>query len=348
MNNDKTLHIDRILEACVNMKGSDIHLKVGKPPIIRVNGDFEPLPTEIITPDLATSLMKSITPEKNQQELQEDGGTDFGFSFGEECRFRTSVFKQRGSTSLVLRLIPNTLLSFDKIGLPKQCKELCNRERGLFLVTGPTGSGKTTTLASIINYINEHHGKHIITIEEPIEYFHKDKKSIITQREVGLDVQTFDEALRRSLRQDPDIILVGELRDLETISAAITAAETGHLVFGTLHTTGCEGTINRIIDAFPANQKEQIRVQLSTNLLAVLSQTLCKRNDEKGRIAAYEFMVINSAISNLIRDNKVFNIGSQIQTGKKQGMKLLNTHLMELANAGLISKSELKKKMKRT
>ncbi len=187
--------------------------------------------------------------------------------------------------------------------------------------------------------------KHIITIEEPIEYYHNHKKSIITQREVGLDTCTFRSALERSLRQDPDIILVGELRDLETMEAAITATETGHLVFGTLHTTGCEGTINRIIDAFPVNQQEQIRVQLSTNLIAVLSQTLCKRKDGKGRIAAYEFMVINSAIDNLIRDNKVFNIGSQIQTGKKYGMKLLNKHLMELANADLISKKELKKKM---
>lgn len=329
------------------MSGSDIHLTVGRKPTLRINGHLVSLDTDVLDGDATTALMKSITPEKNQIELQKHGGTDFGFAYGKECRFRTSVFRQKGNISLVLRLIPNTLLSFEQIGLPEQCAELCTRERGLFLVTGPTGSGKTTTLASMINYINENFDKHIVTIEEPIEYYHSHKKSIISQREVGVDVQTFSEALRRVLRQDPDIILVGELRDLETISAAISAAETGHLVFGTLHTTGCQGTINRIIDAFPANEKEQIRVQLSTNLLAVLSQTLCERADKKGRVAAYEFMVINSAISNLIRDNKTFTIESQIQTGKKYGMKLLNEHLKVLLKDGIINQDEFNYKRRK-
>ena len=242
---------------------------------------------------------------------------------------------------MVLRLIPSRLMSFEEIGLPKICAALCRRPRGLFLVTGPTGSGKTTTLASMINYINETLDHHIITIEEPIEYYHMHKKAVINQREVGLDVPTFAEALRRALRQDPDVILVGELRDLETMEAAISAAETGHLVFGTLHTTGCQGTVNRIIDAFPVSQQEQIRVQLSTNMIAVLSQTLCPKKVGKGRVAAYEFMVVTPAISNLIRENKVYRIESSIQIGKKYGMQLLDDHLYELWENDLITLEEM-------
>lgn len=335
-----TLHIDRLLEACIKMGGSDIHLVVGRPPVLRISGRLRALDTKTLEADDTVSLMKSITPERNQQELQEVGGTDFGFAFGDAGRFRTSIFRQKGNISLVLRLIPSELLSFDTIGLPKICSALCRRPRGLFLVTGPTGSGKTTTLASMINYINENLDRHIITVEEPIEYYHNHKKSVINQREVGLDVPTFAEALRRSLRMDPDVILVGELRDLETMEAAISAAETGHLVFGTLHTTGCQGTVNRIIDAFPVSQQEQIRVQLSTNLIAVLSQTLCPRKP-KGRVAAYEFMVVTPAISNLIRENKVYRIESSIQIGKKIGMQLLDDHLWELFEKDLIPLEEL-------
>ncbi|HPD46132.1 MAG TPA: type IV pilus twitching motility protein PilT [Anaerohalosphaeraceae bacterium] len=336
-----SLHIDRLLEACIKMGGSDIHLVVGRPPVLRIHGRLRSLDTKVLEPDDTVSLMKSITPEKNQQEIQEEGGTDFGFAFGDAGRFRTAVFRQKGHLSLVLRLIPSELLSFEKIGLPKICAALCRRPRGMFLVTGPTGSGKTTTLASMINYINENLDRHIITVEEPIEYYHVHKKSIVNQREVGIDVPSFSEALRRSLRQDPDVILVGELRDLETIEAAITAAETGHLVFGTLHTTGCQGTINRIIDAFPVNQQEQIRVQLSTNLIAVLSQTLCPLKVGKGRVAAYEFMVVTPAIANLIRENKTYRIESSIQTGKKFGMQLLDDHLWELYDADRISLEEM-------
>ena len=239
----------------------------------------------------------------------------------------------------MLRLIPYKLLSFKDIGLPPICQALCRRPRGLFLVTGPTGSGKTTTLASMINYINENFDRHIVTVEEPIEYYHQHKKSLINQREVGLDVPSFSEALRRVLRQDPDVILVGELRDLETMEAAIRAAETGHLVFSTVHTTGCQGTVNRIIDAFPHEQQEQIRVQLSTNLIAVLSQALCPRIP-KGRVAAYEFMVVTPAISNLIRENKTFRIDSSIQTGKKYGMQLLDEHLLDFYKEQVISAEE--------
>jgi twitching motility protein PilT len=335
-----SLNIDRLLEACIKMGGSDLHLTVGRPPVLRISGRLRSLDTKVLGPEDTTSLMKSITPEKNQQELQEAGGTDYGFAFGDAGRFRTAVFKQKGSIAMVLRLIPSELLSFEQIGLPTVCAALCRRPRGLFLVTGPTGSGKTTTLASMINYINENLDRHIITVEEPIEYYHNHKKSIINQREVGLDVTTFSEALRRALRQDPDVILVGELRDLETMEAAISAAETGHLVFGTLHTTGCQGTINRIIDAFPVSQQEQIRVQLSTNMIAVLSQTLCPRKP-RGRIAAYEFMVVTPAISNLIRENKVYRIESSIQIGKNVGMQLLDDHLWELYDKDLIELEEL-------
>jgi len=338
---DSRLHIDRLLEACIKMDGSDLHLVVDRPPVLRIHGRLRSLETKVLGPDDTVSLMKSITPEKNQQELQEVGGTDFGFAFGDAGRFRTAIFRQKGHITMVLRLIPTTLLTFDQIGLPKICSALCRRPQGLFLVTGPTGSGKTTTLACMVNYINENLDRHIVTVEQPIEYYHTHKKSIINQREVGADVPSFAEALRRVLRQDPDVILVGELRDLETMESAIRAAETGHLVFSTVHTTGCQGTINRIIDAFPVNQQEQIRVQLSTNLIAVLSQTLCPLHSRPGRVAAYEFMVVTPAISNLIRENKTYRIESSIQIGKKLGMQLLDDHLWLLFVEKQISLEEM-------
>jgi twitching motility protein PilT len=336
-----TVHIDRLLEACIKMDASDLHLTVGRPPVLRIHGRLRPLETKVLEPEDTVALMKSITPDKKQQELQDKGGTDFGFAFGDMARFRTAIFKQRSNVTIVLRLIPTRLMSFDEIGLPKICSALCRRPRGLFLVTGPTGCGKTTTLASMINYINETLDKHIVTVEEPIEYYHLHKKSIVNQREVGVDTPTFAEALKRVLRQDPDVILVGELRDLETMENAIRAAETGHLVFSTVHTTGCQGTINRIIDAFPVAQQEQIRVQMSTNLLAVLSQSLCPLKNGKGRVAAYEFMVVTPAIANLIRENKTYRIESSIQTGKKLGMQLLDDHLWELYDKDKISLEEM-------
>lgn len=336
-----TVNMDRLLHACVTQGASDIHLTVGRSPVFRIHGGLRSLETKVLDPDDTVSLMKSITPERNQQELQEEGGTDFGFAFGDAARFRVAIFKQKGNMSLVLRLIPTKIMTFEEIGLPKICSALCRRPRGLFLVTGPTGSGKTTTLACMVNYINENIDRHIVTVEDPIEYYHSHKKSIINQREVGIDVPSFNEALRRVLRQDPDVILVGELRDLETIEAAIRAAETGHLVFSTVHTTSAAGTITRLIDVFPPNQQEQIRTQLSTNLIAVLSQALCPLTTGRGRVAAYEFMVVTPAISNLIRENKAYRIDSSIQTGKKLGMQLLDEHLWNLYDTGKISLEEM-------
>ena len=336
-----TVNMDRLLNACVTMGGSDVHLVVGRPPVLRIDGSLRGLETKVLESDDTVALMKSITPDRNQQELQEEGGTDFGFAFGDAGRFRVSVFKQKGNITMVLRLIPTDIMSFEDIGLPKICSALCRRPRGLFLVTGPTGCGKTTTLATMIDYINNNFDRHIVTIEEPIEYYHNHKKSIINQREVGVDVPSFGEALRRVLRMDPDVILVGELRDLETIESAIRAAETGHLVFSTLHTISAAGTITRIIDVFPHNQQEQIRTQLSANLMAVLSQALCPLATGKGRIAAYEFMVVTPAISNLIRENKTYRIDSSIQTGRKLGMQLLDEHLWRLYEMSKITYEEM-------
>jgi len=332
--------MDRLLETVIRVNGSDIHLHVGRPPVIRIDGRLRSLETKSLEPEDTVALMKSVTPERNQQELQEEGGTDFGFAFGDKGRFRVSVFRQKGNISMVLRLIPSKIMTFEEIGLPPIVKSLCHRPRGLFLVTGPTGSGKTTTLATMIDYINRTRDDHIITIEDPIEYYHTHIRCCVTQREVGVDVPSFAEALRRSLRMDPDVVLVGEMRDLETMEAAIRAAETGHLVFATLHTTGAQGTINRIIDAFPVSQQEQIRVQLSINVLAVLSQTLLPRKGTPGRVAAYEFMVCTPAIQNLIRENKTYRIDSAIQTGKKFGMQLLDDHLWQLYDNDIIEASD--------
>ncbi len=336
-----TIQIDRLLDTVVKQSCSDLHLTVGRPPTVRLHGMLRNLQTKTLDADDMVALMKSITPEQNQQELQEVGSTDFGMAYGDKARFRVAVFRQRGNVAMCLRLIPNKLLTFEEIGLPPICKELIRRPRGLFIVTGPTGSGKTTSLATMLDYINDNMDRHIITTEDPIEYYHYHKKSIVNQRELGADVPSFSESLRRALRQDPDVILVGEMRDLETMEAAIAAAETGHLVFATLHTTGASGTINRIIDAFPVDQQAQVRVQLSVALIAVLSQQLLARSDKPGRVAAYEFLVVTPAISNLIRENKTFRIDSAIQTGKKFGMQLLDDHLWSLYSKGMISAEEM-------
>src|ERR1051325_1292812 len=331
-----------LLQLMVSEGAADLHLRVNVPPVIRLHGILHRVEGPPLRPEDTEELMRSITSEDHIQHVRERGGADFGFAFGELARFRVSVFKEKGYFGCVLRQIPSKLLSFEQIGLPPSVKELLWKPRGLVLVTGPTGSGKTTTLASMINIINEERDDaHLITIEDPIEYFHKHKKGLVTQREVNVDVPNFAEALRRALRQDPDVILVGELRDLETMEAAITAAETGHLVFGTLHTTGASKTIDRIVNAFPANQQETIRIQLSTVLQAVISQLLLPRADKPGRIAVYEIMINTPSVAALIRDNKTYRINSDIQTGAKYGMVTLDSFLMEKYQLGMISQEEV-------
>jgi twitching motility protein PilT len=331
--------IDKLLTTVITLKASDLHLTVGQPPVVRHNARLRRLDTKSLDLDDTTNLMKAITPDRCQQELQEKGGADFAISFG-DTRFRCAVFKQKGVIGLVLRRIPSQFLTFEQIGMPDAVPRLITRPRGLLLVTGPTGSGKTTSLASMINWINENYDRHIITMEDPIEYYHTHKKCTVNQREIGVDVPDFPEALKRALRMDPDIILVGEMRDLATIHAAIEAAETGHVVFGTLHTSGAASTINRIIDVFPKEQQDQIRTQLSTALMGVLSQTLLPKKPD-GLVAGYEMMVVTPAIQNLIRENKVYRIDSSIQTGRKHGMFLLDEYMFKLWKDGLVDKEEI-------
>ena len=332
--------IDKLLATVIQLKASDLHITVGQPPVIRHNGRMRRLDTKSLEQDDTTALMKSITPDRCQQELQEKGGSDFAIEFTDGYRFRVAIFKQRGNIGMVLRRIPSGFLTFEQIGMPEAVKRLITRPRGLLLVTGPTGSGKTTSLASMINFINQNYDRHIITLEDPIEYYHKHIKCTVNQREIGVDVPDFKEGLRRALRMDPDIILVGEMRDLETIHAAIEAAETGHVVFGTLHTSGASSTVNRIIDVFPKEQQDQIRTQLSTALIGVLSQTLMPKKPE-GVVAAYEMMVMTPAIQNLIRENKSYRIDSSIQTGRKHGMFLLDDSLFRLGRDGTCAKEEV-------
>jgi twitching motility protein PilT len=319
-----------LLQLMVSEGGADLHIRVNIPPVIRIHGILQRVDGPPLRPEDTEELMRSITSEDHIQQIREKGGADFGFAFGELARFRVSAFKEKGNFALVLRQIPSKLLTMEQIGIPTSVRNLINKPRGLVLVVGPTGSGKTTTLASLLNILNEEKDEaHIITIEDPIEYYHKHKKAVVTQREVNVDVPSFAEALRRALRQDPDIILVGELRDLETMEAAITAAETGHLVFGTLHTTGAAKTIDRIVNAFPQNQQETIRIQLSTVLQGVISQLLVPRVDKPGRVAVFEIMINTPSVAALIRDNKTFRIQSDIQTGSKYGMVTLDGFLLD-------------------
>ncbi|MBM3902301.1 MAG: type IV pilus twitching motility protein PilT [Verrucomicrobia bacterium] len=331
-----------LLQLVVSEGAADLHIRVGIPPVIRLHGILHRVDGPPLKPEDTEELMRSITSEDHIQQIREKGGADFALAFGEMARFRVSTFKEKGNFALVLRQIPSKLLTMEQIGIPPSVRELLWKPRGLILVTGPTGSGKTTTLASMINIVNEERDEaHIITVEDPIEYYHKHKKAVVTQREVNVDVPNFAEALRRALRQDPDCILVGELRDLETMEAAITAAETGHLVFGTLHTTGAAKTIDRITNAFPTNQQEMIRIQLSTVLQAVISQLLIPRIDKPGRVAVFEIMVNTPSIAALIRDNKTFRIQSDIQTGAKFGMVTLDSFLLEKFDAGMIAEEEV-------
>ena len=339
------VHMSELLQATIDEGGSDLHIRAYMPPELRVHGELCPLSEESLTEEDAYNLVREISTDEQMEEVEKNGGADFALAHPDGTRFRVSVFKERKRYGAVLRQIPSTLLTLEQIGIPPTVKELLFKPRGLILVTGPTGSGKSTTLASMLNVINHERGVHIITIEDPIEFYHTSAKSLITQREVGDDVPSFAEAIRRALRQDPDVILVGEMRDLETIGAAITAAETGHLVFGTLHTTGAAETIDRIVDAFPTNQQQQIRTQLASGLQAVISQILLPKlepnGEVHGRIAAFEIMISTDAIRSRIRDNKTNMIKSDLQTGAKYGMVTLDACLTEHYKNGFISYDEL-------
>lgn len=330
--------IKSLMEVCLERNASDLHLAVGRGPVLRISGRLIQLQgVASLAPEDVEQMVEQIAPERNLQELRAGGSTDFGYAHGDKCRFRVSIFTQKGHRGIVMRLIPQKLLSFEQIGLPDSVRELLHLHRGLVLVTGPTGSGKTTTLATMVDWINRNRDLHIITIEDPVEYYHEHQLSQVTQREIGSDVPSFAEAIRRALRQDPDVILLGEMRDLETTSAAISAAETGHLVFGTLHTTGASRTVDRIIDQYPTDQQEQVRSQLSVALVAVISQILVPTADGQGRVAAFEVMVTNPAIENHIRKCETYKIQSVIQTSRRSGMVLMDDSLIELYRGGRIT-----------
>jgi twitching motility protein PilT len=332
------MDIQALMDLAFEKGASDLHLAVGRRPVLRIGGTLTEVGESKLGPADTEKMARAITPERNWEELLKGGTTDFGYAHKDRCRFRVSVLTQKGARGVVMRQIPQKLLTFQQIGLPDSVLPLLALHRGLILVTGPTGSGKTTTLATMIDWINRNRPEvHIVTIEDPIEYYHTHQKAQMTQREVGSDVPSFAEAMRRVLRQDPDVILLGEMRDLDTTSAAITAAETGHLVFGTLHTTGAARTVDRIIDQYPKEQQEQIRSQLALSLVAVISQILMPAANG-GRVAAFEVMLNNPAIENHVRKCETFKIPSVIQTSRRQGMVLMDDFLLDLYRGGRITK----------
>jgi twitching motility protein PilT len=332
--------IHQLLEAMIENGASDLHLHVGRAPSLRVSGSVVSIEGAALSPADTEALVQSITPPEQLERLKRDGGCDYGFSFHKKARFRVNVYRGKGVLGMVLRLIPAKMFTLEQLRLPPMIKDLLRRPRGLILVTGPTGSGKSTTLASMIDWVNQNEDGHIVTIEDPIEYYHAHKNCVVTQREVHNDVPSFADGIRSALRQDPDVILIGEMRDLETIEAAVSAAETGHLVFGTLPTTGAARTVDRILDAFPAGARDQIRVQLASSVVAVISQCLLRTTDDK-RVAAYEIMIRTDGIAAKIRENKTFQITSDIETGAARGMRTLDADLLALFNQGIIAEEEV-------
>ncbi len=327
-----------LIDLAMGAKASDMHLTAGIEPTARVNGELIQLTDNKLMPDDVREVAESIMDTHQKATLKELGEVDFAYSTPQVGRFRINVFYQRGSMAMAVRILNLTIPSPEELGIPQSVVSMCDKKRGLVLVTGATGSGKSTTLASLINVINNKYKHHIITLEDPIEYLHRHKKSIVNQREMGTDSRDYASALRAALRQDPDVILVGEMRDLETISTAVTAAETGHLVFSTLHTVGAANTIDRIIDVFPPYQQQQIRAQLADVLECVVSQQLIPKKSGKGRKAAIEVMLANSAVRNHIREGKTFQIPTVMQTNRKQGMVTMDDALLELMEHGEISR----------
>src|SRR5947209_7270652 len=332
--------IAQLLAFAVKNNASDLHLSAGVPPMIRVDGDMKRINMPPLSHKEVHSMVYDIMNDKQRKTYEEFFETDFSFEIPKLARFRVNAFNQNRGAGAVFRNIPSTILSLDELNAPKTFKDLCMLPRGLVLVTGPTGSGKSTTLAGMVNHCNDNRPDHIITIEDPIEFVHDSKRCLVNQREVHRDTLGFSEALRSALREDPDVILVGEMRDLETIRLALTAAETGHLVFGTLHTSSAAKTVDRIIDVFPAAEKDMVRAMLSESIVAVISQTLLKTKDGQGRVAAHEIMIGNPAIRNLIRENKVAQMYSSIQTNQSMGMQTLDQCLQELVKRNLINMGE--------
>lgn len=330
--------LDELLTAAFELKASDVHVTVGVPPIMRINGDLKKYGRESVKPADTEGMAKAIIPPHLWQAFQEKGQLDFSYGIPGVSRFRVNTYFQRSCISIAFRIVPTSIPSIEKLELPEVLKTIVQKPQGLVLVTGPTGSGKSTTLASMIDYLNRTAKKHIITLEDPIEYLHKHQSCIIDQREIGFDTQNFADGLRASLRQDPDVILVGEMRDLETIHTAITAAETGHLVLATLHTSSAPSTIDRIIDAFPPEQQGQIRIQLASVLVSIISQRLFPTADKSGRIAATEILINNPAVANLIRSEKIHQIVNVMQTNRAQGMHTLETDIKRLLELGEISR----------
>lgn len=336
------LSIIDLLTRAYDQKSSDLHLTKGIPPVYRTNGQLKQFEDEVLTSEDLLKMVQIIMPEHKKLEFEENGETDFNYSLPGLCRFRVNAYHQRNEVTIAARLIDAKIPSIESLNMPNVLYDLAEKPQGLILVTGPTGSGKSTTLAAMIDYINTTKAKHIITLEDPIEYLHSHKKSIVNQRELGIDTMSFANGLRAALRQDPDIILVGEMRDLETISTAITAAETGHLVLATLHTSSAPTTIDRIIDVFPPHQQGQIRIQLANVLQGIISQRLFIRKDSKGRIAATEVLISVPAVANLIRNEKVHQIQSVMQTSRAQGMHTLQNSIQQLVSIGKISLEEAK------
>ncbi|GAE34952.1 twitching motility protein PilT [Halalkalibacter akibai JCM 9157] len=333
------MDMDKLLHFAFQNKASDLHITIDTTPIVRINGKLKKIGSHILTREETTAMAKQITSDQQYQQFDQSGELDFSYALEDICRFRVNIYRQRGAVGIVCRVINSSIPTLTDLKLPAVMEQFAKKTQGLLLVTGPTGSGKSTTLAALIDYINENMSKHILTLEDPIEYLHEHKKSIINQREIGLDSKGFSVGLRAALRQDPDVILVGEMRDLDTVQTAITAAETGHLVLGTLHTQTASQTVHRIIDVFPAEQHQQVRMQIASSLVGVVSQRLLPTANDQGRMAALEILVNNAAIGNLIRSDKIHQILTVLETSKHAGMQTINMSVVDLVQKGLVTRA---------